>query len=162
MTRVYFQWISGHSQRSTIIATTKAGKLPFSVDATFIDMLGLNDEHIAHEGTVDPAGPLDSKTDVAYVLRRSPDIIEGCMRASAVRGGNRDLVNRGRPKMIRELLDNENFQNGYCFALAAPYHLTDRAVFFRIDFARHQGLDETQCIQVRKTILGSPPDRPER
>jgi arabinofuranosyltransferase len=155
--QTYFGWVAGLSRRSTVIATSKAGKLPFTVDATFIDMLGLNDAHIAHEGTIDPVGPLDSKTDGAYVLRRSPDIIEGCMRASAIQTRNLAIVNRGRPKMIRELVENEVFQNGYCFAKTAPYHVTDRAVFLRIDFARMRGLDETQCLPVRSTALARPP-----
>jgi hypothetical protein len=124
------------------------------VDATFIDMLALNDAYIAHHGTTDPQGPVDSKSDGAYVLRRSPDMIEGYMRASAVTGRDLKTIFRGRPKMIREIVTNQRFQTDYCFATAAPYDAMDRALFLRVDFAAAHGLTGARCVPIRDTVLG--------
>jgi len=60
----------------TLIAVVAAGAIPFESGLETIDMLGLNDEHIAHrdlEVGLLPAG--HEKYDSEYVLDRRPDII---------------------------------------------------------------------------------------
>jgi hypothetical protein len=152
----YFDWVGRLSTRSTVIATSLAGRFPYAVDATFIDMLGLNDTYIAHHGTIDPQGPIDSKTDGAYVIRRKPDIIEAYIRASTIASGDAKAIYRGRPKMVREIVDDPGFQSSYCFAVTAPYHAMDRALFIRRDFATAHGLTDAECRPVPATVLARP------
>jgi hypothetical protein len=76
----YDRWIevgrtlSAPEHRGRTIAVDAAGKIPFYSRLFAIDMLGLNDAHIAHR----PASEFrvgHSKHDVDYVLGRRPDLI---------------------------------------------------------------------------------------
>jgi hypothetical protein len=70
------RWLGDHFPENTLIAVVAAGAIPYESDLPTIDMLGLNDEHIAHRdvkiGKL-PAG--HEKYDTEYVLDRQPDII---------------------------------------------------------------------------------------
>ncbi len=60
----------------TLIATNAAGIIPYEARLPTIDMLGLNDEHIAHLDIELGHGALGhEKHDGAYVLSREPDVI---------------------------------------------------------------------------------------
>jgi hypothetical protein len=60
----------------TLIATNAAGIIPYEARLPTIDMLGLNDEHIAHLDIELGRGALShEKHDGAYVLSREPDVI---------------------------------------------------------------------------------------
>ncbi|NKB29431.1 MAG: hypothetical protein GKR99_18480 [Rhodobacteraceae bacterium] len=67
--------------KGSTIALHTAGSTPyFATDNTFIDMLGLNDPHIARRNPVPMLAtwqevPGHSKGDGAYVLEREPDVI---------------------------------------------------------------------------------------
>jgi hypothetical protein len=64
-----------------LIALNTAGSTPyFAADLNFVDMLGLNDAHIARRSITRFQAPLQhmpghSKGDGAYVLLRQPDIV---------------------------------------------------------------------------------------
>ena len=152
----YFDWAGGLATCATVIATSLAGRFPYAVDATFIDMLSLNDTYIAHHGTVDPQGPIDSKTDGAFVIRRKPDIIEAYVRATTIASGDAKSIYRGRAKMVREIIDDPAFQSSYCFAVTAPSHAMDRALFIRRDYAKAHGLTDAECRPVSATVLARP------
>jgi arabinofuranosyltransferase len=71
------RWLRQNTSSGTLLATDAAGAIPFYSGLKTIDMLGVNDRHIAHlsvpnmgHGT---AG--HEKRDFAYVLSRRPDII---------------------------------------------------------------------------------------
>jgi arabinofuranosyltransferase len=64
------QDVLAHSTRDAVIAIDDAGLVPLEGDRTNIDMLGLNDRHMAHV-----AGAYTFKVDVPYVLGRSPDLV---------------------------------------------------------------------------------------
>lgn len=71
-------WLREHVPSDCVLATNTAGSVPYYSKLQTIDMLGLNDEHIAHRqipwiGT-GPAG--HEKGDGAYVLSQKPDIIQ--------------------------------------------------------------------------------------
>lgn len=123
-------WLKDISTEDTIIATSLAGALPLTVDAHHIDILGLNNEYIAHFGTFSPNGPIDSKTDMNYVLDQRPDIIEGYMNAKLILENN-DLTAAiaARKKMNIELLSNPIFQNEYLIISNAPYDSFNRILF---------------------------------
>jgi len=73
------RWLEANTSPGAVIAATPAGSIAFHMHRTVIDMLGLNDVHIAHNGGtfMDPgkgrAG--HEKGDGRYVLSRSPDYI---------------------------------------------------------------------------------------
>jgi hypothetical protein len=70
------RWLRYNAPSATLIAVIPAGAIPYESDLPTIDMLGINDEHIARRdldlGTF-AAG--HEKYDSLYVLDRSPDII---------------------------------------------------------------------------------------
>jgi arabinofuranosyltransferase len=60
----------------TLVAVNAAGIIPFYSEQPTIDMLGLNDRHIAHHGHRDRRlGYAHQAGDGAYVLSRRPDVI---------------------------------------------------------------------------------------
>lgn len=63
------QRVAAHTSPDAVIAMDDAGLGPLTADRENVDMLGLNDEHIAHL----PGGY--GKIDVRYVLGRRPDLI---------------------------------------------------------------------------------------
>jgi len=70
------RWMRGNLPDTTVIAVIAAGVMPYESHLVSIDMLGLNDEHIAHRDLSlgqFPAG--HEKYDTDYVLDRRPDII---------------------------------------------------------------------------------------
>jgi arabinofuranosyltransferase len=58
-----------------VLAVEAAGALPFAVDFECIDMLGLNDRHIARLDARSGAIPGHNHADGGYVIGREPDLI---------------------------------------------------------------------------------------
>ncbi len=75
----YFEvgaWLRDNAPRDAVLATNAAGIVPYVSGLRTIDMLGLNDVHIAHRDIELGRGVSGhEKHDAAYVLSRSPDII---------------------------------------------------------------------------------------
>jgi arabinofuranosyltransferase len=70
------EWLHGNVPNTTVIALVPAGTVPYVSQLPTIDLLGLNDEHIAHRDL--PLGLAPSgheKYDSDYVLDRKPEII---------------------------------------------------------------------------------------
>jgi hypothetical protein len=67
------KWIVETTPRDAVIACGWAGVVPYLSDRRFIDLLGLNDAHIAHVPR--RQGGVDSKFDAPYVLSRNPALI---------------------------------------------------------------------------------------
>ena len=70
------RWLAASVPSAASIAVIPAGAIPYESDLRTIDMLGINDEHIAHRDL--PIGKFAAgheKYDGAYVLDRQPDII---------------------------------------------------------------------------------------
>jgi arabinofuranosyltransferase len=64
--------------RAAVVAVSAAGQIPYWSGSPSIDMLGLSDEHIAHQPAYTSGGvlvPGHKKGDGRYVLDRRPDII---------------------------------------------------------------------------------------
>lgn len=64
----------GEHHRKSLVAVDGAGKIPYFSRLETIDMLGLNDLHIAHSPPRS-ADPGHAKFDPDYVLGRRPDLI---------------------------------------------------------------------------------------
>jgi arabinofuranosyltransferase len=71
------KWLETHASRNAVVASTPAGSIAYHMNHKVIDMLGLNDLHIARTASADlgkgRAG--HEKGDGKYVLSRSPDYI---------------------------------------------------------------------------------------
>ncbi|MFL5806816.1 MAG: hypothetical protein ACJ8CR_34450, partial [Roseiflexaceae bacterium] len=70
-------WLRANTAPDTLIATGIAGALPFYAERPVLDMLGLNDLHIAHLAvpTIGQGVAGSEKTDSDYILRRRPSYI---------------------------------------------------------------------------------------
>ncbi len=70
------KFLRAHFPPDTVIAVNTAGIVPYVSGLSAIDMLGLNDTHIAHR-TIELGHGVEGheKFDAAYVLRRRPEII---------------------------------------------------------------------------------------
>lgn len=72
----YARCINEHTKPTDTIAVVSAGILPYYAERKTIDMLGLNDRHIARHGILDKRCFIGhQKTDVDYILDREPRII---------------------------------------------------------------------------------------
>jgi arabinofuranosyltransferase len=71
-------WLKGHVPPGTLLATNTAGSVAYYSDLPIVDMLGLNDLHIAHQETPNIGSGLagHEKGDGAYVLSRHPVIVQ--------------------------------------------------------------------------------------
>jgi hypothetical protein len=71
------RWLSEQTPPDTLIAVEAAGALPYYSRRPTIDILGLNDRHIASldVATMGQGKPGHEKTDIPYVLSRQPQII---------------------------------------------------------------------------------------
>lgn len=80
-------WLRDHAPRDALLATNTAGSVAFVSALPTIDMLGLNDVHIAHRHipSLGSGFPGHEKGDGAYVLSRQPDFIQFGGPAGAVR-----------------------------------------------------------------------------
>ncbi|MEE9555199.1 MAG: hypothetical protein V3W18_13000 [candidate division Zixibacteria bacterium] len=78
-------WLRGNASPNTLIATNTAGSIPYYSKFRAIDMLGLNDIHIAHRKIPDMGSGWagHEKGDGEYVLSLRPDLIQfgGCYGA---------------------------------------------------------------------------------
>ena len=151
----YFTWLDQLADGQALISTSLAGKIPYYVRGNFIDADGLNDAHIAHFGTVDPNGPVDSRSDMNYVLSLKPDIIEGYFSGLDLRNGKtRGELIGFRAKMSNEMLDNPSFRSEYEFVVNAPYQDLDRVIFVRKSFLEKRGRPPgLEVIPVAQTSL---------
>lgn len=90
----------------TLLATNTAGSVPYFSGFRTIDMLGLNDEHIAHREmpAMGRRKAGHEKADGAYVLGRDPDIVQ----LGSARG-------RGRPVFLsdRQIVAQPGFRERY-------------------------------------------------
>jgi arabinofuranosyltransferase len=107
-----------------VIAMDDAGLGPFLAERRNIDMLGLNDAHIAHL-----PGRYVEKFDVRYVLGRRPDLI--VLIASRDRPSSRgDFRLRGHAAMFAD----SAFQSAYAWSRAYTFSSDYRlAVYRRLD-----------------------------
>lgn len=120
----YDRWVLlgrrlGEHHPEAVLASDSVGKTPYFSGLRTIDMLGLTDAHIAHRPpNPGRAVPGHSKTDVAYVLSRRPDLIAAWINYSLdmawgldrrvyepARYRVRYLLNTGRDPMAPNLID---------------------------------------------------------
>jgi hypothetical protein len=71
------RWLRANTPPDTLVAVEAAGALPYYSERPAIDILGLNDRHIAslEVATIGQGKPGHEKVDIPYVLARRPAII---------------------------------------------------------------------------------------
>jgi arabinofuranosyltransferase len=70
------RWLNANTAPDVVVAVSAAGGTPFFADRPAVDMLGLNDRHIARSKVYDHvAAQAHKKTDASYVFSRRPDFI---------------------------------------------------------------------------------------
>ena len=71
------RWLAAHTPPDTLVAAEAAGALAYYSRRPVLDILGLNDRHIAsmNVATMGRGKPGHEKTDIPYVLDRAPAII---------------------------------------------------------------------------------------
>jgi hypothetical protein len=75
--RIVGEWLQQHAPRGSVVATNTAGTVVYYSKLRAIDMLGLNDLHIAHQAMPDMGTGFagHEKGDGDYVLSRNPEFI---------------------------------------------------------------------------------------
>jgi hypothetical protein len=136
-----FLWLREHNDSDITIATSLAGALPLTVDFNHIDILGLNDSYIALNGSFNMNGPVDSKSDMRYVLSRSPEIIEAYVKPQCVIDYDESCLYRYRGRMAKELFESPHFISDYLLIKNAPYQYFNRAMFIHRDYYYSRGIN---------------------
>ena len=113
-------WLRRSFPEGTTIAVNAAGIVPYVSGLRTIDMLGLNDAHIAHLPVRLGTGNLGhEKHDAAYVLSRAPDVIllglPTLMKRPLAPGELGRAVSQWFPYLPgdRELYESETFRRDY-------------------------------------------------
>jgi arabinofuranosyltransferase len=89
-------WFKANSDPEDVIAVTAAGAIPYFSERPAIDMLGLNDRHIAHYGRIDHSRAAAHKRyDAEYVLKQRPEFIV-----------INNIEERGQPLLGEQFLEN--------------------------------------------------------
>jgi hypothetical protein len=87
------RWLKEHVPPDYLLAVHGAGILPYYAELPALDLLGINDEHIAHEGAARRTGYVGhEKYDSRYVLARRPDVIQYSINLDPRRFGQADYA----------------------------------------------------------------------
>jgi arabinofuranosyltransferase len=119
------KWLDENAPAGSLVASTPAGSIAYHLKGKkVIDMLGLNDEHIAHT-TSEKLGygrAGHEKGDGKYVLSRSPDyILMGNVAVLSIPLDNESMAKKLILKSEHELWDDPEFHDKYelqCVRLA--------------------------------------------
>ncbi len=143
-------WIQANSPPGSVVASTPAGSIAYHLtDHKVIDMLGLNDEHIAHvEVTKMGRGRAGhEKGDGNYVLSRAPDyILLGNVAVLPFPLDEKSMAKKLILKSEHELWANPEFHKNYelhCVRLA------DAGLFQYFTFFQKKNLSTADSIAVK-------------
>jgi len=108
----------GQKYPGRTLATGAAGKIPYFSGLKTTDMLGLNDEYIAHKDTGFFREPGHNKYDLEYVLSKKPDIMHIRIMPNMYPGLTKEkygghyklkyLVNKNKESYSHDIIDVEN------------------------------------------------------
>lgn len=117
------KWLRQRAPAGTVIATNTAGTIPYYSKLKTIDMLGLNDRHIAHRLVpfMGHGYAGHEKGDGDYVFRLQPDIVQFASASGSIRPGVLFMGDR-------ELFNIPGFQESYelreyCLDDGSPLYL---------------------------------------
>jgi arabinofuranosyltransferase len=133
------KWLETHASQNAVVASTPAGSIAYHMDHKVIDMLGLNDLHIARTASAHlgkgRAG--HEKGDGKYVLLRSPDyILMGNVAVLPYPLNKEGMAKKLVLKSERELWANPAFHDAYELVCI---QLSDTGVFRYFTFFKRKG-----------------------
>lgn len=134
------RWLDAHAPDGSLVASTPAGSIAYHMRHPVLDMLGLNDRHIARTepGHVGWARPGHFKGDGAYVLDREPAYILMGNVAVLARPLDRAAVEE---KLVRksehEIWADPRFHRDYERVVV---HLAEEGPFQWFTFYRRRGV----------------------
>ncbi|MBC7265287.1 MAG: hypothetical protein H5T64_13170 [Chloroflexi bacterium] len=139
-------WFKEHASPGAVLATNTAGAVAYYSELRIIDMLGLNDVHIAHRQV--PVGARlagHEKGDGAYVLARRPDYILFCGSV-----GLDTPCFRSDQELFVDPLFTELYEKNtvYLSGISYPYKLT----FYRLRSAESGGLSGFESPEARAGV----------
>ncbi len=153
----FVRWFEAHATPDSRIAARTVGRLGYELpDVPITDILSLNDSQSAHHGQFNAAGPIDSKTDMAYVLAQRPAFVDvGLSSEQLLKGATRSEVGYPARHDLAVLLDDTSFSTDYLLVTNGPYAYWDRAIFIRRDYwAHHPNCGDLAVLPVSQTALG--------
>jgi arabinofuranosyltransferase len=134
------RWLEANAPEGAVVASTPAGSIAYHMNHKVIDMLGLNDIHIARTVTqrMGKGRAGHEKGDGKYVLSRSPDfILMGNVAVLSYPVDEATMAKKIRLKSENELWDDPEFHRNYeleCVRLA------DSGPFQYFTFYKKKGL----------------------
>ena len=151
------EWIENNARPGALVAATPAGSIAYNMkNHKVIDMLGLNDEHIAHtkNDRIGAGRAGHEKGDGKYVLQRSPDyILMGNVAVFPFPLDEKTMREKLRLKSEHELWADPEFHQKYelrCVRLA------DQGLFQYFSFFQKKELGQpTQAINSRENTGNS-------
>jgi arabinofuranosyltransferase len=151
----YFDFVNRITDSEQLAAVSLAGQWGWYLPIKTIDMLGLNNRHIAHFGKFQLGGFLDSKTDMGYVMAQRPTIIDGYMSGILLREGKcPNVLHGGRSDLLLGMLRYPGTLDNYFFVSNAPYEVVDRAIFVSASLAGSARSAGAELVPLRQTVLG--------
>jgi hypothetical protein len=132
-------WLEKNAVPGSWVASTPAGAIGYYTNLNIIDMLGLNDLHIAHTKTIaigrERAG--HEKGDGKYVLSRAPDyILLGNVAVLPRQLSDEEMAKKLVRKSEHEIWADPDFHRRY---ERVTVKLSDRGVFQYFTFYRKKG-----------------------
>jgi arabinofuranosyltransferase len=132
------KWLQANAPRNAVVAATPAGAITYKLELPVIDMLGLNDVHIAHVEVPDAGRgrPGHEKGDGKYVLSRRPDFILLGNVAVLPRPLNEQEIRQNLTlRSEHEIWADPSFHRDYELV---SVHLSDRGVFRYFTFYKRK------------------------
>lgn len=134
---VFIKWLDTVAIKNSTIAIASAGKTSFELrEVKIIDVLGLNTKEVAREGTYDKDGPIDSKTNMDWVLSQRPDVLVLPVDAVGLIEGEKlqRILWKSRDDMIKTAISSNVFCREYVLVLNAPYDSYNRPAFMHKEY----------------------------
>ena len=138
--RIAAEWLEANARPGAVVASTPAGAIGYYMRHPLIDMLGLNDEHIAHREVPDMgrqrAG--HEKGDGRYVLSRKPEyILLGNVAVLARPLSEEDMPSKLVRRSEEEIWADPGFHRDYELVTV---RLADSGLFQWFTFWRRRGV----------------------
>ena len=154
----FFTYIRQVADNTSVVAAGYAGHWGWLFPGKMIDIWGLNNRHIAHNGNYQRFGELDSRSDMKWVVEQEPDLINLDMDPDVLSAGKcpETVPQGGRSEALQATVLHPTFQREYFFLANAPYATFKRALFVHQRFIpklQARAPEAPQLIPVSETAL---------
>jgi arabinofuranosyltransferase len=138
------KWLEENAEPEALVASSPAGSIAYHMNLKVLDMLGLNDIHIAHTkdtfgGAFGKARAGHEKGDGAYILSKSPDyILMGNVAVLRRPIKEAEMSKKLVFKSEQEIWANPDFHRHYEYV---SVKLNDEGVFKYFTFYKRKSVD---------------------